>query len=237
MNALKSDFMRESGLRKVKNSMRAIKLKIENYDDALVASERVLRSGGVIAAPTDTVYGFIGNATDAHAIKKIFEIKQRSNEKAIPVFIKSIAEARRLAYISDAKARFLERVWPGAITVVFHHKNKLPPILTGNNDTAALRIPNHPFLLELLKRLDFPLAQTSANISGMPPARNAEEIKNYFQKSIAKPALIIDGGLMNAAPSALIDYTGATIRVLRMGGTSLNELHELLTRVGDSTIL
>lgn len=232
--------------------MIVLKLSSANEDKLLAKSEKILRSGGVIILPTDTVYGILGDATNAGAIKKIFALKRRPQEKAFPVFVKSIAEARKYAYISDAKTKFLEKVWPGpletaspedppgapartrsltgpgAVTVVFQHKEKLPKVLTGGLGTIGIRIPDHKFLHTLLTRLDFPLAQTSANVSGLPPAKSLEDIKKYFGKSKIKPDLVIDGDEINGEQSTVIDFTGKDPIILRTGLVSKSELDHLL---------
>ncbi len=163
--------------------MRIIELKDENFSEALLQTASILRSGGVAVVPTDTVYGIVGDAAKAATVKKIFKIKNRPQKKALPVFVKDVATARKIAYISDAKAEFLRKIWPGPVTVVFQRKAKLSEISAGGTETIGIRMPEHKFLLELLARLDFPLAQTSANVSGGAPAEDLEEIKKYLYKN------------------------------------------------------
>lgn len=197
--------------------MKIIRLSDGNQGEILSVVGRLLRSGKIIICPTDTVYGILGDAMNKEAILKIFEIKNRSLRKPLPVFVRDIRTARRLAYISDAKAEFLKKNWPGAVTAVFQRKEKFPAILTGGLETIGMRMPNHEFLLKLLKRLDFPLAQTSANISGMPPAKNSKEINSYFGKSEIGLDLIIDGGEFFGSPSTIVDFTGKEPLILRVG--------------------
>jgi len=207
-----------------------------NHGVAAALVEGVLRDGGVAAVPTDTVYGLVCDARNEDAVRRMFAMKKRIQEKAFPIFVKDIAAARYYVYISDAKARFLEKVWPGAVTVVFRHKQKLPAILTGGRDTLGIRVPDHPLLRELLARLDppagGPLAHTSANISAQPPAKNAEEVKRYFEGAGGEPDLIIDGGALQGAASTVIDFTGAEPIILRAGPVSKQDLDALLSRGG-----
>lgn len=231
-----------------------VKLQLGSYSKILSQAERILRSGGIVIVPTDTVYGILGDATKAEVIKKIFAIKKRPGEKVFPIFVRDIAAARRYAYISDAKAKFLEKVWPGPITVIFYHKEKLPKILTGGKDTLGIRIPNHFFVKKLLARLDFPLVQTSANFSGLPPAKSMSEVKQYFEKSKInphtfrgniklrekdlrprgiregvgiKPDLCIDGGEIGGRQSTVVDFTRKESIILRTGLVSRAELDRL----------
>lgn len=208
--------------------MEIISFNEGNREELLPRIEEVLRAGGVVAGPTDTAYGLFGNAADEQAVRKLFAIKNRPEEKAFPIFVKDVPVARKLAYISDAKARFLESVWPGQITVIFHHKEKLPEALTGGLDTIGIRIPAHSIMQEVLMRLDFPLAQTSANISGQPPAKTVQEIRDYFEGRPDQPDLIIDGGEVTGAASTIIDLTKNEPYVLRTGLMSREELEMLL---------
>lgn len=208
--------------------MKQILLTNENAGEVLADVEEVIRNGGIAIVPTDTVYGIIGDARSVHAIKKAFFVKQRPEEKAFPVFIGSIPDARRWAYISDQKAAFLEHVWPGAITVVFQKKGELPALLTGGKDTLGLRMPDHPFLLRLLSFFDFPLFQTSANVSSQEPARTPEDVVRYFGTDTSGVDLFIDAGLLVGNPSTVIEFTSDHPIILRSGRISKAELDQLL---------
>ena len=208
--------------------MRTTALIDDSFASALAEAKRVLTGGGIVIAPTDTVYGILGDAGNERAIRAIFAMKRRLEEKVFPIFVRDIADARRYAYISDEKAKFLERVWPGAVTAVFQHKGKLPVSLTGGRDTIGMRIPDHRFILKLLAELQAPLAQTSANISSEPPAKTAEEAVRYFAKSEIKPDLVIDGGTVPGVSSTVIDCTGLSPLVLRSGVMSKQELDRML---------
>ena len=202
----------------------------EHKEETLERAEAVIRSGGLIAARTDTVYGIIGDAANVEAIERLFDLKQRPKEKAFPIFVKDVAMARWFAYISDAKARFLEGVWPGPVTVVFNHKEKLPPLLTADSDTIAIRMPNYPFLLALLDRLNMPLAQSSANLSGLPPATSAQAVIASFEQQKQKPDLVLDGGEVAGTPSTIIDFTANEPRLVRSGLVSKDEIELLFER-------
>ena len=205
----------------------------EYQEKALEKAEAVIKSGGLVVVPTDTVYGIIGDATQAEVIEQLYALKQRPKEKAFPVFVKDIAMARWFAYISDAKARFLETMWPGAVTVIFHHKEKLPSLLTAGMDTMALRMPSAPVLLALLTRINVPLVQSSANLSGMAPATSTQIVFASFEHQKQKPDLVIDGGEVAGMPSAIIDLTASEPRIIRSGLMNGVELQALF----ESTVL
>lgn len=204
------------------------KLQEATHAYLLMRAVSLLKEGGVVVGPSDTVYGIYANASDERVVGKIFALKKRSSEKPLGVFVRDIAAARRIAYISDAKAKFLERIWPGTVTVIFHHKEKLPANLTGGKDTIGIRIPNDSFLSTLLSQCDFPIVQTSANISGSAPAKTIEEVKNYFTDIKHQPDLMIDGGEGQENPSAVIDFTGPKPLIVRMGMITKAQLDELL---------
>lgn len=197
--------------------MKILELNEENYFGVFLEAEKVLRDSGIIVVPTDTVYGLLARADDSKAVKQVFAIKNRAEDKPLSIFVKDILTARRYAYISDAKAKFLEKIWPGKVTVVFHHKGKLAEELTGGRETVGIRIPDNKLVLNLLKKLDLPLAQTSANLAGEPPAKNTEEVKNYFSDKKNQPDLVIDDGEIKGEPSVVIDFTRDKPVVLRTG--------------------
>lgn len=197
----------------------------KNYYSALGQCIEIISAGGVVALPTDTVYGLVCDATNEKAVAKIFRIKGREDKKPISIFVKDIPTARKYAYISDKKAQFLKKVWPGKVTVVFYHKEKLPSVLTGGKDSIGVRVPDYEFVLRILERLSFPLAQSSANISTMPPARSLAELKQYFSLADKeKPDLIIDAGAIEGEPSMVVDFTKDKPIILRSGFLTKTEL-------------
>ncbi len=208
--------------------MKTIRLTDTNFKKVLTEAESTIHAGGVVACPTDTVYGLVADASNPDAVRRIFSIKGRVLEKALPVFVRDIAMARRFAYISDVKAEFLKKVWPGQVTVVFPHKEKLPKVLTGGKNTIGMRIPANPFLLDILSRFETPLAQTSANPSGKAPARSASMVKEYFGDAEHQPDLLIDGGETGKNPSTVIDFTGTEPIILRTGLITRKKLDELI---------
>lgn len=204
-------------------SMEVLSLVSETEENILLSAVRILWSGGVVVCPTDTVYGILGNAQDENVIQKIFALKRRDKQKALGVFIKDIAAARRYAEIDDRKAKFLEHVWPGPVTVIFYKKGNLPSALTGGLPTMGLRMPGYPFLQKLLQRVSFPLVQTSANISGEAPIQSAEDARGLFGDS-SLVDLVIDGDTGRGLPSTAIDFTGENPIITRAGSVSKSQL-------------
>ena len=214
--------------------MREVITLQDHQEHTLKKAEMIIKSGGSIVVPTDTVYGIVGDATQAKTVERLFALKARPKEKAFPVFVRDIAMARWFAYISDAKARILGRVWPGPLTVIFHHKEKLPSVLTAGNNTIALRMPNHPFILSLLARTDVPLVQSSANISGLPAAKNSRDIIASFADQKEKPDLVIDGGEIAGLPSTIIDFTTHQPRLVRSGMMTKGDIVSFFQNISDA---
>ena len=187
----------------------------DNFEEILKEAARSLRKGNVLACPTDTVYGFVADATNAKAVRKIFRIKGREKGKPIPIFVKDIAMAKSLAKIGKSQESFLKKVWPGKVTVVLESKNKLSKEL-GTAKTIGLRQPKYKFLNLLLEVYGKPLTGTSANLSGTPSLSDSKEIITQFQNRKYKPDLVLDAGVLRKSkPSKVVDITGTKHIILR----------------------
>ncbi len=181
----------------------------------------VLKNGGIIAFPTDTVYGLGALAFDNAAIESIYVAKDRPIEKAIPILIGDLSDLDQVAVdIPNMALRFAARFWPGPLTCIVPKRKTLPPAVSATS-TVAVRIPNHPDILSLL-RVAGPMAVTSANISGQPSPSTAEEV--YAQLNGRIP-LILDGGKTpGGVPSTLVDCSGSEPIILREGPITMQEL-------------
>ncbi len=175
----------------------------------------ILKKGGVIAFPTDTVYGLGADAFNCMAVERIYEIKDRSKSHRFPLLIADVKQLTALAEPIPELAWFLaRRFWPGGVTLVLSRKMSVPAYLASGS-TIALRVPNHPACLTLLKHLARPLVGTSANISGQPPALTADEVRQRLGERID---FIIDGGKCpGGKESTVLDITREPPVVLRQG--------------------
>jgi L-threonylcarbamoyladenylate synthase len=181
----------------------------------------VLRKGGIVAFPTDTVYGVGAPAFDNAAIESIYAAKDRPVEKAIPVLIGDLSDLDEIAEnIPDMALRFVARFWPGPLTCVVPKKHTLPPAVSATS-TVAVRIPDHSDARALLRAAG-PMAVTSANISGQPSPSTAQEV---YEQLHGRIPLILDGGRTpGGVPSTLVDCTGSEPVILREGPISIDEL-------------
>lgn len=173
----------------------------------------VVRAGGLVVFPTDTVYGLGCDPTSPGAVEKLFLAKGRG-EKAVPVLCASEARARELVELSATAVELASRHWPGALTIVAPLKLKLPAKLSQGQGTLGVRVPAHEGCLSLIAACGGWLAGTSANRSGAPPGRTAREAAAAFGSEVA---LVLDGGSSSGASSTVVRVVGDTVTVLRSG--------------------
>ncbi len=211
--------------------MEKLKISPRNLNSAIKEVIKVIKKGGVIVCPTDTVYGLIADATNEKAVKKVFQIKKRTFQKPIPIFFKDLKMAKRLAVINKSQEKFLKKVWPGKVTVVLGAKTKkLPKGIINRDQKIGLRIPNYKLVNILLEKLNFPLTGTSANISGKPESTKIKEILNQFTNQKQKPDLILDAGnLKPSLPSTVIDLEN--FKILREGSFPKKEILKILKEI------
>jgi len=211
--------------------MRKVETRVlPAYDtEAILEAVEVLRRGGLVAFPTDTVYGVAAHGFQAQAIERLYEAKIRPRDKAIPLLLAGVEDLSRVArQVSEAARRLAERFWPGGLTLVLPRAEDLPPVLTAGGDSVAVRVPDHPVALRLIRDVGAPLATTSANLSGGPDPVTAEDVLRQLGGRIE---LILDGGACpGGVPSTVLDLTADPPRVLREGPVSREALSETLQR-------
>ena len=183
----------------------------------------IIKNGGLIAYPTETVYGLGADPYNAEAIQKIFTAKGRAEDKGIILLIRGVDDLSTLVRVVSPTAQILiEAFWPGPLTLVFRANPYLSPALLGGLDTIALRHSSSPIATQLLTALGGPLTSTSANRSTEPPARSAYEVENALGEHLD---LILDGGPSSSTlPSTLVDVSTDRAILLREGAISVQKL-------------
>lgn len=186
-----------------------------------------LNEGKVVAIPTETVYGLAANIFDESAVKKIFEIKNRPNNNPLIVHLKSAEQLKEVAKdIPPLAAQLASHFWPGALTLVLQKQDCISNWVTSNKNTVAIRVPNHPLTLELLRNLDFPLAAPSANPFGSISPTNALHVYDYFQNDID---VILDGGnCKNGIESTIIGFEEEQPILYRYGAIPIEEIEKII---------
>jgi L-threonylcarbamoyladenylate synthase len=187
---------------------------------ALADAVAALRAGRVIAFPTETFYGLGAAALTPAAVRQVFEVKGRPEDKPLLVLVDSIAMVERLAVEIPERARVLmEHHWPGALTLVLSARPDVPSGVTGGSGTVGVRLSAHPVAQALVRALGQPITAPSANPSGLPPPSTAAEVVGYFPRGLA---IVLDAGATaGGAPSTVLDVTVDPPRVLRAGAVEV----------------
>lgn len=210
--------------------MRVLKTDPIRPDSSVLAEAvRVLRSGGLVAFPTETVYGLGARAYDAAAVKRVFRAKGRPPDNPLIVHVDSVEMAEEVFLEVPGWVRgFLERVWPGPVTVVLPKSGRVPDEVTAGLGTVAVRAPAHPVALGIIRGLGEPVAAPSANLSGRPSPTTAQHVAEDLGDRVD---LIIDAGeTFLGVESTVIDLTTDPPTLLRPGPVAVEDLAKLLGR-------
>ncbi|WP_372974271.1 L-threonylcarbamoyladenylate synthase [Muriicola sp.] len=193
-----------------------------------------LEKGGIIALPTETVYGLAGNALDEGAVGKIYSTKKRPSYNPLIVHIKSADYLSQVACDIPEQAYVLAKAfWPGPLTLVLKKQSRIPDMVTSGKDTVAVRVPDHPLTLKLLEQLDFPLAAPSANPFGSISPTSAAHVEQYFGDTLN---VILDGGeCRKGIESTIIGFEDGRPVIFRLGSLSLEEIREKVGEVSFRT--
>jgi L-threonylcarbamoyladenylate synthase len=200
--------------------------KLIHADDlGLEKASRLVLAGGVIAYPTDTVYGLGCNPFDSKAVERLVRIKQRS-KSALPILLNSMTVARRFAEFNRTSLTLAGKFWPGPLTLVVPSREKLPTLVSEGSPFVGLRIPKHEIALELIGLCDGRIIGTSANISGHPPANTANEVMMELGELVDA---ILDGGPSPAgSESTVAKVLGSGVEILREGAIPRNDILKAL---------
>jgi len=195
----------------------------------------ILNSGGIVAFPTDTVYGLGADPFNERAVERIYRAKKRARNLPLPLLLADKSELTRVATVVPEVAwRLAERLLPGGLTLVLMKSPWVPSAVTAGGNTIAVRIPNHHIPISLIRGLGTPLAGTSANISGKPSPVTADEVHEQLGVEVD---LIIDGGeCPGGIDSTVIDVSGEVPTIIREGAVSQEEIAKtcgpLLRKIG-----
>ena len=183
---------------------------------ALEEPLRHLNRGGVVAFPTDTLYGLGADAFSHQAVARVFDVKGRAAASGLPLLIAEAADLDKVAVdITDLARSLAEEFWPGPLTLVLRRSSRVPAIVTGGLDTVAVRVPDHPVPRALARLLGRPITGTSANPAGGPDPVTADDVRTLLGEAVD---YIIDGGPSPlGSPSTILDLSGPRPAILRAG--------------------
>lgn len=210
-------------------------METKRITDKIEDAAQIIRAGGLVAVPTETVYGLAGNGLNEKAVSEIYEVKGRPTVKPLSLMVPD--ESAMELYCEDVPPQahaLAKRFWPGPLTIVLKAKPEIPSIVLAGGTTVGLRCPDHPLTLSLLKSCGLPLAAPSANPSGEPSPKTAEQVLDYFDGRIDA---VIDGGPCGLGrESTLIDMSRTPYKTLREAAlheeTVAEALAENLTVIG-----
>ena len=198
---------------------------VDNLLNELEKAFAALDKDGVVIFPTDTLYGLGADVFSLPALQRIFAIKGRRSELALPVLVAGLDQVDAVALPMNAQAQQLaERFWPGPLTLVMRRSLDLPDLVTGGADTVAVRMPAHRIPLALARRLGRPITGTSANLSGSPDLLDLDSIESQLGNLV--DYIIRSGPAPEGTGSTVIDITSDEPRLLREGAISLEEIME-----------
>lgn len=206
-----------------------VKTRVLSADapDSIQHAAEVLKAGGLVAFPTDTVYGVAAHGFLPEAIARLYAVKQRPHTKAIALLLADAGDLQRVARdVPGVAQQLANRFWPGALTLIVPCAEDLPPVLTAGGDTVAVRMPDHPVALAVIAAAGAPLATTSANLSGGSDPVTADDVVRDLGGRIE---LILDGGACpGGTPSTVLDLTTTPPTVRRAGPIDPDTLREII---------
>jgi len=196
-----------------------------HHPHALTAASTALQNNGVIIYPTDTLYALGADATNPNAVEKIYDIKQRSHEKALSVCVGNIDDIEKYALLTHCAHKLARAFLPGALTIILECTNALARNIS-SDETIAMRIPDHPFISMLYAHTNTPITATSANISEHETAAHIADIESQLKTKNVD--CIIDAGELYGAPSTIVDCRKKQPHIVREGAISRHAIEKAL---------
>ena len=197
-------------------------------EDELKIVTQALNEGKLIVFPTETVYGIAGNGLTLSVIDKMYQAKKRDYSKPFTLMVNDITKIKDIAYVSENEEKVIKKFMPGPITLILKKKDCISNLVTANSDTVGVRIPNHEIALSILKSVDYPLATSSANISGSVNNSNIEDIINDLENYVD---IFIKGNISsNLLASTVVEIKNNEVNILRNGIISEYDIEEVIRK-------
>jgi L-threonylcarbamoyladenylate synthase len=207
--------------------MLTVQIDSKNNKDIVKKTVEVLEKGGLVIAPSDTVYGVLVDATNEEAVRKLIQFKNRPIGKSISVFVADFQMLNEQVNVSTKQKKVLQELLPGPFTIVLLSRHKVSKLLEAEKGTLGVRLIDYSFIEQVLKQFGKPTSATSANLSGKSPHYSAQSLLNQLPQSKKNLIdLVVDAGqLPRNKPSTVLDLTTPTLKVLRQGDIVWNEEH------------
>ena len=204
-----------------------IKIGTDDNTKNLKIAANIIKKGGIVIFPTETVYGIGTNGLDENAVKRLYEIKRRSLNKPISLLVANIKMVNLIAKdITETEYKIMKNFFPGPLTIILKKRDIVPDIVTAGQDTVGVRIPRGEVARKLVELAEVPIAAPSANISGEPSGTNLQEIMKHFE---GKVDYCIDGGNSELGlASTIVQVIDDNPIILRQGSISLEQINKIL---------
>jgi len=218
--------------------MNRLSVNENNYLQVINKTSKILKKGGLVVFPSDTVYGLLVDATNEKAVKKLIEFKNRPPGKAISVFISDFKMLNKLSVVEKEQLKTIKQILPGPFTVVLRSRHKVNPLLESEKGTLGIRMPMYRYIEVLIRKFGKPITATSANLAGRPPHYSVDSLlRNLPAQKKELIDLIVDAGkLFKNKPSTVVDLTTSEIKVLRKGDFDLSKKKKFISRSSKETI-
>jgi L-threonylcarbamoyladenylate synthase len=204
---------------------------IQTAEHQVETAVSVLQQGGLVAFPTDTLYALGAHAFIDKGVRRVYQVKRRPLEMALPLLLANAADMEKVAvHVPQVAWDLAERFWPGALTLVLHKGTSVSSLVTAGKATVAVRVPNHPLALKLIKATGAPLTGTSANRSGESDPVTAEEVRQQLGKEV--DVILDEGACPLEGASTIVDVTLDTPRVVREGAIPTSLLAQVCPGIG-----
>lgn len=192
----------------------------------LIEPAKIIKNGGIVIFPTETVYGIGANGLDSNAVQKLYTVKQRPLNKPISLLVSNIDMIESVAKdITDLEYAIINKFFPGPLTIILKKKEIVPDILTAGSDTIGIRMPANDIALKLIDYAGVPIATPSANISGKPSGTNLKDIMKDFDGKA--DCFIDDGPSKIGLASTIVKVIDGVPHILRQGSISANEINSI----------
>ena len=199
----------------------------ENLDDEILLASQILASGGVVAVPTDTMYGLAADAFNVAAVERVFRLKGRPSGVPLPLLLAATEEMSECAAeVPEHAWRLAELFWPGPLTLVLSKAERVPALVSGGGNTVALRVPGHEAPRRIVSALRHPITGTSANRSGRQAAITADEVRRAFGDELN--LIIVSTVPPNGLASTVLDLSEQVPRIVRPGAVTPREIEKAI---------
>ena len=197
-------------------------------EENIAKAGKILKNGGVVAIPTETVYGLAAHALDKKAVAKIFAAKGRPADNPLIVHITDAKDIEKYAYPNEKAAALAKKFWPGPLTMILPKKECIPNIVSAGLDTVAIRCPSHPVARAIINAAEVPLAAPSANISGHPSPTTGQHVIDDLNGKV--DMILVGPDCKTGIESTIIDLSGDFPTIVRPGTITKDQLQEVIPR-------